>query len=53
MRGESDREKAAESWGLGLTITKSLVELHDGHLLIESVVDKGTTVTVTLPDPAA
>jgi len=35
--------------GLGLSITKSLVELHGGQLTIDSQVDKGTTVTVHLP----
>jgi signal transduction histidine kinase len=35
--------------GLGLIISKRLAELHDGQLTIESVPDKGTTVTVSLP----
>lgn len=38
-----------EGAGLGLTIAKSLTELHGGELLITSVKDKGTDVTVTLP----
>ena len=40
---------AEKGWGLGLSISKSLVELHGGRLEIVSEVDKGTTVTVTLP----
>ena len=43
---------AEPGWGLGLTITKSLVDLHDGTLDIKSIVGKGTTVTVTLPNAA-
>jgi len=44
---------AEEGWGLGLTITKALVDLHDGKLDIKSKVGKGTTVTVTLPNGAS
>jgi signal transduction histidine kinase len=35
--------------GLGLAIVKQVCELHGGRLEIESVVDQGTTVRVTLP----
>lgn len=35
--------------GLGLPITKNLTELLDGTLLIESEIDVGTQVTVSLP----
>ncbi len=35
--------------GLGLSIVKSLVEINDGKLTIESEIDKGTTVTVKFP----
>lgn len=35
--------------GLGLSIVKLLVETHDGKLTIESAVDVGTTVTISLP----
>lgn len=38
-----------EGIGLGLTITKQLVDLMDGTLDIESTKGEGTTVTVTLP----
>ena len=37
------------STGLGLTITKELVELHDGKIWIQSEVNKGTTFTFELP----
>jgi two-component system, cell cycle sensor histidine kinase PleC len=40
--------------GLGLPLTKELAELHGGSLTMESNVDVGTTVTITLPpDPSA
>ncbi|MEJ1969676.1 MAG: PAS domain-containing sensor histidine kinase [Rhizomicrobium sp.] len=38
-----------EGAGLGLSIAKSLVELHGGELLIESAVGAGTRVTIALP----
>ncbi len=38
-----------EGSGLGLAITKSLVEMHNGTLMIDSAVGEGTTVTVRLP----
>lgn len=37
------------SSGIGLSLTKSLVEFLDGAITIESVVGKGTTVIVSLP----
>ncbi len=43
------RTRWREGAGLGLTVAKSLVELHGGELLITSVKGKGTDVTITLP----
>jgi signal transduction histidine kinase len=39
--------------GLGLPITKGLIEAHHGELMIDSVPDGGTRVRVTLPPHAA
>jgi signal transduction histidine kinase/PAS domain-containing protein len=39
--------------GLGLYITKALIEAHQGRVWLESQLNKGTTVMFTLPVPAA
>ncbi len=41
--------REAGGTGLGLSLVKSLVELHGGTLTIDSTVDVGTTVTVAFP----
>ncbi|MEA5465521.1 sensor histidine kinase [Leptothoe sp. PORK10 BA2] len=35
--------------GLGLAIAKAIITNHQGHIRLDSQVDQGTTVTVTLP----
>lgn len=35
--------------GLGLTLTRILVELHDGNFMLDTAKGAGTTVTVTFP----
>jgi signal transduction histidine kinase len=35
--------------GLGLTLAKALMELHQGSLRIDSIIDRGTTVTLVYP----
>lgn len=35
--------------GLGLTIALSIIQRHDGHIAVESAVDKGTVFSVYLP----
>jgi len=42
-------QRRHEGTGLGLSIVKSLVGLHSGEMRVQSKVDEGTTVTVSLP----
>jgi two-component system cell cycle sensor histidine kinase PleC len=46
---ESQLTKQHQGSGLGLTIAKSLVELHGGAMRISSTLGKGTMVVVRLP----
>ena len=41
--------QSGEGTGLGLPLTKGLVEAHGGILVVKSKLDVGTTVTVHLP----
>ena len=51
---ETQHSKTQQGTGLGLALTKALVELHEGVLGIESEPGVGTTVSFTLPlRPAA
>jgi PAS domain S-box-containing protein len=46
---DSSLARKFEGTGLGLPLTKGLVELHRGSIELESEVGRGTTVRVTLP----
>jgi two-component system cell cycle sensor histidine kinase PleC len=50
---ESQHSKTQQGTGLGLALTKSLVELHDGVLLMDSQPGQGTVVSFTLPVSAS
>jgi two-component system, cell cycle sensor histidine kinase PleC len=46
---ESQHSKSHQGSGLGLALSKSLVEMHGGSLTIESDLGEGTTVTFIMP----
>ncbi len=51
IQSADDREY--EGTGLGMSITKQLVDLHGGKITVESEVDRGTQFRVCLPTKAA
>jgi cell cycle sensor histidine kinase DivJ len=46
---QNDYTRRFEGTGLGLSLVKGLVALHDGAMSIESAPGEGTTVTISLP----
>jgi signal transduction histidine kinase len=46
---DNSTTRKAGGTGLGLPITKWLVNMHEGHIWVESLVNDGTTVHVRLP----
>lgn len=48
-RVDKCRDRKSGGAGLGLTITKRLIEAHGGAIQADSVPEKGTTFTFTLP----
>jgi heavy metal sensor kinase len=48
-RVDEARTKDTGGNGLGLSIVKSIVDMHNGQILIDSEVNKGTTITLKLP----
>ncbi|RWC32631.1 MAG: PAS domain-containing sensor histidine kinase [Mesorhizobium sp.] len=49
MQIQNDYTRRFEGTGLGLSLVKGLVALHEGTMSIESMPGDGTTVTISLP----
>ena len=48
----ADEARSTRGFGLGLSIARSIIELHHGHVDVESAVQQGSRFTVTFPRPA-
>ena len=48
-RIENDKRKPVSGSGIGLALTKRLIELHGGEIWFESEVGKGTTFFFSIP----
>ncbi len=46
---ENSLSGKSQGTGLGLPLTKALIELHGGDMRLESVVGKGTSITIEFP----
>lgn len=49
VQGNNNYLISQEGVGLGLSISKTLIEMHNGSMAINSTLGKGTTVIVSLP----
>lgn len=49
FRGTGDSSSRPDGRGLGLAVVRSLVDLHDGSIVVNSKSGKGTEIVVTLP----
>ncbi len=48
-RVDKSRAPQTGGYGLGLSLAKTIIEAHGGHIEVSSIPDEGTTVTVFLP----
>lgn len=49
-RGDNSLNRLNEGSGVGLSIVKSMVDIHNGNIIVASILDKGSTFEVQLPN---
>lgn len=49
FRADNESTRSVAGTGIGLVSSKQIVDLHGGELTLDSTIDVGTTVNVTLP----
>ena len=49
VQGDSSIQRPYNGSGLGLALTRELVEMHGGNITVKSELGKGSTFTVTIP----
>ena len=49
FRARNATDRAIPGTGLGLAICKGIVDAHGGSITVDSEIDRGTTITITLP----
>jgi signal transduction histidine kinase len=48
-RTSSAKKGNQQGWGIGLTLVRGLLEAHGGKISVESLPQRGTTFTASLP----
>lgn len=48
-RSDASRERASGGLGVGLSLTKQIVDMHHGYISVESELGNGTTFTLHIP----
>ena len=48
-----NKPRANSDTGLGLPLSKMLIELHGGKFDVESMPERGTTIIMVIPEPAS
>ncbi len=49
-RLETSRNRSTGGQGLGLSIVQNIMEMHNGHIHVNSIANKGSTFTISLPN---